>query len=162
MEFTTDTIWRPRPDSARCCGNPQRVDADVCKLRESKTSGLPIERRGSDPILEEKVNASMPISRRRRRAHLKARRAPCSASERTPAHAAGAREHKMAFDAYLRNGPNGAWCAGAESAMSVAPIRMAAIPCPSNWRRIGASLRSADPAISAVRTISATVYKSRS
>jgi HK97 family phage major capsid protein len=63
-----------------------------------------LERHGGDVVSEEKVDRiNTELSRRIDELSLKHAR-PVFASERSSVQVAGAREHKSAFDAYLRNG----------------------------------------------------------
>jgi HK97 family phage major capsid protein len=123
------------------------------------------ERRSHDVVLTEKVdriNATIDThSRRLDEITLKNAR-PVLASERTPAHGQGAREHKSAFDAYLRNGESGGLRALEQKAMSVGSNPDGGYVVPVEIEQaIGERLTAISPirGIAGVRTISANVYK---
>jgi HK97 family phage major capsid protein len=123
------------------------------------------ERRSHDVVLEEKVDRINTVidthSRRLDEITLKNAR-PVFASERTPAHAQGAREHKAAFDDYLRNGESGGLRALEHKAMSVGSNPDGGYTVPIEIEQaIGERLTAISPIrqIAGQRTISANVYK---
>ncbi|MEA2990506.1 MAG: hypothetical protein QOG83_3217, partial [Alphaproteobacteria bacterium] len=78
-----------------------------------------LERRSADPLLDEKVERiNADLTRRIDELTLKNAR-PVFAREGWPAQLPGAREHKMAFDAYLRNGESAGLRALEHKAMSI-------------------------------------------
>jgi HK97 family phage major capsid protein len=123
------------------------------------------ERRSHDVVLEEKVDRINSVidthSRRLDELTLKNSR-PVFASERAPAHAAGAREHKAAFDEYLRKGESVGLRALEVKAMSVGSNPDGGYTVPLEIEKaIGERLTAISPIrqIAGVRTISANVYK---
>jgi HK97 family phage major capsid protein len=120
------------------------------------------ERRSHDVVLDEKVDRiNADLTRRLDELQLKHAR-PVLASERTPAHAAGAREHKAAFDDYLRRGESGSLRALEQKAMSVGSNPDGGYTVPLEIEQaIGERLTAISPirGIAGQRTISANVYK---
>jgi HK97 family phage major capsid protein len=118
-----------------------------------------IERRSADALHDEKVAR---LNARVDELTLKSAR-PVFASERTPAQAAGTREHKAAFDAYLRIGESaGLRALEIKSAMSVGSNPDGGYTVPLEIEKeIGERLTAISPIrqIASVRTISANVYK---
>jgi HK97 family phage major capsid protein len=135
----------------------------VAEFREANDERIAaVERGKADVVLDEKVDRiNADLTRRLDEITLKHAR-PVLASERTPAHTQGAREHKAAFDDYLRKGESGGLRALETKAMSVGSNPDGGYTVPFEIeKQIGERLTAISPirSISAVRTISANVYK---
>jgi len=135
-----------------------RVFEAFCQSNDERLAAL--ERRGGDPLLDEKVERiNTELTRRLDALTLKQAR---PAFARESAQPAGAREHKMAFDAYLRNGESAGLRALEVKAMSVGSNPDGGYVVPVEIEQaIGERLNAISPIrqVSAVRTISANVYK---
>jgi HK97 family phage major capsid protein len=121
-----------------------------------------LERRGGDVVTEEKVDRiNAELSRRIDELSLKHAR-PVFASERSATHTQGAREHKSAFDAYLRNGESAGLRQLEQKAMSVGSNPDGGYTVPVEIEQaIGERLTAISPIrqIAGVRVISGNVYK---
>src|SRR5947209_11406876 len=124
-----------------------------------------VERRRPDPLLEEKVERINAVvetqSRRMDELTLKQARPALEVRGRVPQDAA-AREHKSAFDSYIRSGEVGALRALETKAMSVGsnPDGGYLVP-PELETSIAERLKNISPirGLSSVRVISSSVYK---
>ncbi|MEA2907242.1 MAG: hypothetical protein QOI12_4629 [Alphaproteobacteria bacterium] len=121
-----------------------------------------LERRSADPLLDEKVERiNADLTRRIDELTLKNAR-PVFAREGWAAQLPGAREHKMAFDAYLRNGESAGLRALEHKAMSIGSNPDGGYTVPIEIEQaIGERLTAISPIrqIAGQRTISANVYK---
>ena len=121
-----------------------------------------LERRGADVVTEEKVDRiNAELSRRLDELSLKQAR-PVLASERSSVQVADAREHKAAFDAYMRNGESADLRRLEVKAMSVGSNPDGGYVVPVEIEQaIGERLATISPirSIAGVRMISANVYK---
>jgi HK97 family phage major capsid protein len=124
-----------------------------------------IERRSADVVVEEKVeriNAALDAQQRRLdQLTLKAAR-PALAAERADAQSQQAREHKAAFEAYVRSGESAGLRTLEVKAMSVGSNPDGGYLVPAEVENeIGQRLAAISPirSIAGVRAISANVYK---
>jgi predicted phage gp36 major capsid-like protein len=87
-------------ESSAAFDERMRVFEAFCQANDERLSAL--ERRSADPLLDQKVDRiNAELTRRLDELTLKNAR---PAFAREPVQPAGAREHKMAFDTYLRRG----------------------------------------------------------
>jgi HK97 family phage major capsid protein len=121
-----------------------------------------LERHGGDVVSEEKVDRiNTELSRRIDELSLKHAR-PVFASERSSVQVAGAREHKSAFDAYLRNGESAGLRQLEQKAMSTGSNPDGGYTVPVEIeKQIGERVAAISPirTIAGVQEISGNVYK---
>jgi HK97 family phage major capsid protein len=151
------------PDSLVTHGEMMRVFEHFKEANDERLAGL---KRGGDVLLEEKVariNDTVDAHQRRLEEMTVKSGRPPLASERS-ANTVGAREHKAAFESYVRSGESAGLRALETKAMSVGSAPDGGYLVPDEVEtQIGERLTLISPirSIAGVREISGNVYKKR-